>query len=87
LRTIHDGVEWAKAQGIEYTYWGTRAAFHGLGLEKKVPRQKAPQASAEEREAWEKGERVTEELEESGSKDIAGLYGCDGMQMGLISQG
>jgi transposase len=55
IRTIHDGVEWAKGQGIEYTYWGMRSVFYRLGLKKKVPRQKAPQASAEEQEAWKKG--------------------------------
>ena len=56
LRTIQDGVEWAKAQGIDYTYWGMRWVFYRLGLKKKVPRRKAPQASAEEQEAWKKGD-------------------------------
>jgi transposase len=56
LRTIHDGVEWAKGHGIEYTYWGMRSVFDRLGLKKKVPRRKAPQASAEEQEAWKKGD-------------------------------
>lgn len=55
LRTIHDGVEWARSQGVEYTYWGMRWVFYRLGLKKKVPRQKAPQASAEEQAAWKKG--------------------------------
>ena len=55
VRTILDGVEWAKAQGVEYTYWGMRWVFYRLKLKKKVPRQKAPQASAEEQEAWKKG--------------------------------
>jgi transposase len=56
LRRIQDGVEWAKAQGVDYTYWGMRGVFYRLGLKKKVPRQKAPQASAEEQEAWKKGD-------------------------------
>jgi len=56
LRRIQDGVEWPKAQGVDYTYWGMRNVFYRLGLKKKVPRQKAPQASAEEQEAWKKGD-------------------------------
>jgi len=56
LHTIHDGVEWAGGHGIEYTYWGMRSVFYRLGLKKKVPRRKAPQASAEEQEAWTKGD-------------------------------
>lgn len=55
IRTIHDGVEWAKAQSVDYTYWGMRGVFSRLELKKKVPRPKAPQASAEEQEAWKKG--------------------------------
>jgi transposase len=55
IRTIQDGVEWAKAQGVDYTYWGMRWVFYRLGLKKKVPRRKAPQASDEEQEAWKKG--------------------------------
>ena len=56
IRTIHDGVAWAKAHGVDYTYWGMRWVFHRLGLRKKVPRQKAPQASAAEQEIWKKGD-------------------------------
>lgn len=55
VRTIYDGVVWAKAHGVDYTYWGMRWVFYRLRLKKKVPRQKAPQASAEEQEAWKKG--------------------------------
>ena len=56
VRTIHDGVAWAKARGVDYTYWGMRWVFYRLGLKKKVPRPKAPQASAAEQEAWKKGD-------------------------------
>lgn len=55
IRTIHDGVAWAKERGVDYTYWGMRWVFYRLGLKKKVPRPKAPQASAEKQEAWKKG--------------------------------
>jgi transposase len=57
MRTIQDGVEWAKkAHGVEYTYWGMRFVFYRLGLRKKVPRPKSPKASAEKQEAWKKGD-------------------------------
>jgi transposase len=57
IRTIQDGVEWIqKAYGVEYTYWGMRWVFYRLGLKKKVPRPKSPQASAEQQEAWKKGD-------------------------------
>jgi transposase len=56
IRTIHDGVAWAKTHGVDYTYWGMRWVFYRLGLKKKVPRQKAPQASAAEQETWKKGD-------------------------------
>ena len=56
IRTIQDGVEWAKTQDVEYTYWGMRWVFYRLGWKKKVPRPKSPQASAEEQEAWKKGD-------------------------------
>ncbi len=56
IRTIHDGVEWAKKTcGVEYSYWGMRWVFYRLDLKKKVPRPKSPQASAEQQEAWKKG--------------------------------
>ena len=55
IRTIHDGVEWAKTHGVAHTYWGMRWVFYRLGLKKKVPRPKAPQSSAEEQEVWKKG--------------------------------
>lgn len=56
LRTIWDGVGWAKkTYNVEYTYWGMRHVFGRLNLRKKVPRPKSPQASAEEQEAWKKG--------------------------------
>ena len=55
LRTIRDGVEWAKSHGVEYTYWGMRWVFGRLGLRKKVPRPRSPKASAEKQEAWKKG--------------------------------
>lgn len=56
IRTIQDGVEWAKIYGVEYTYWGMRWVFYRLELKKKVPRPKSPQASAEQQEAWKKGD-------------------------------
>jgi transposase len=57
IRTIQDGVEWAKrTYGVEYTYWGMRWVFYRLDLKKKVPRPKSPQASAEQQEAWKKGD-------------------------------
>jgi transposase len=56
FRTIWDGVDWVKEIfGVEYSYWGMRWVFDRLELEKKVPRRIAPQASAEEQEAWKKG--------------------------------
>jgi transposase len=55
IRTIQDGVEWAKTQGTEYTYWGMRWVFYRLGWKKKVPRPRSPQASAQQQEAWKKG--------------------------------
>jgi transposase len=57
IRAIQDGVEWAKkTYGVEYTYWGMRWVFYRLDLRKKVPRPKSPQASAEQQEAWKKGD-------------------------------
>ncbi|RME09361.1 MAG: winged helix-turn-helix domain-containing protein, partial [Ardenticatenia bacterium] len=41
--------------GVTYTYWGMRGVFARLGLRKKVPRQRHPQASVEEQTAWKKG--------------------------------
>ena len=56
IRTIQDGVEYAKkTYGVEYTYWGMRWVFYRLDLKKKMPRPKSPQASAEQQEAWKKG--------------------------------
>ena len=56
LRTIWDGVEWARSEaGVEYTYWGMRHVFERLDLEKKVPRQQSPDADPAEQEAWKKG--------------------------------
>jgi len=56
LRTIWDGVAWAKqTQNVTYTYWGMRWVFERLDLRKKVPRSISPKASAEEQEAWKKG--------------------------------
>jgi transposase len=54
---IQDGVQWVREQyGVTYTYWGMRAVFARLGLRKKVPRPRNPQASAEQQEAWKKGD-------------------------------
>jgi len=55
IRTIGDGVEWARDQGVGYTYWGMRHVFERLRLKKKVPRPRNPKASAAEQEAWKKG--------------------------------
>ena len=56
IRTIQDGVDWAKqTHQVEYTYWGMRWVFQRLGLTNKVPRPKSPKASAEQQEAWKKG--------------------------------
>lgn len=56
IRTIQDGVEWAKTHDVAYTYWGMRGVFGRLGLKNKVPRPKSPQTSDEEQEAWKKGD-------------------------------
>ncbi len=57
LRTIWDGVEWAKQEhDVEYTYDGMRWVFERLGLKKKVPRPTSPKASAAEQAAWKKGD-------------------------------
>jgi transposase len=56
IRCIQDGVQWVQEEhGVTYTYWGMRGVFARLGLRKKVPRPRNPQASAEEQEAWKKG--------------------------------
>jgi len=55
IRTVWDGVQWAKEQKVTYTYWGMRHVFERLRLKKKVPRPRHPKASAEEQEAWKKG--------------------------------
>jgi len=55
IRTVWEGVEWAKGQQVTYTYWGMRHVFERLKLKKKVPRPRNPKASAEEQEAWKKG--------------------------------
>ena len=47
LRTIWDGVEWARSEAdVEYSYWGMRHVFERLDLKKlelkkKVPRQQS----------------------------------------------
>jgi transposase len=55
VRSIWDGVHWAEAQGVSYTYWGMRWVFRRLALHKKVPRPRSPQASAAAQAAWKKG--------------------------------
>jgi transposase len=59
IRTVWDGVRWAKEQQVRYTYWGMRHVFERLRLKKKVPRPRNPKASAQEQEAWKKGGSVT----------------------------
>jgi transposase len=57
VRSIQDGVQWAQEQhGVTYTYWGMREVFARLELRKKVPRPRNPKASAEQQEAWKKGD-------------------------------
>ena len=58
IRTVWDGVRWAKEQQVTYTYWGMRHVFERLRLKKKVPRPRNPKASAQEQEAWKKGGSV-----------------------------
>lgn len=56
IRTIHEGVEWAKqTYQVEYSYWGMRWVFDRLDLKSKVPRPQSPQASLSQQEAWKKG--------------------------------
>jgi transposase len=57
IHSIQDGVQWAQRQyDVTYTYWGMREVFARLELWKKVPRPRNPQASAEQQEAWKKGD-------------------------------
>ena len=55
IRTVWDGVHWAAAQGVPYTYWGMRWVLARLGLKKKVPRPCNPKASRAQQRAWKKG--------------------------------
>jgi len=56
IRTIQDGVEWArKTYQVEYSDWGMRWVFDRLALKKKLPRPRNPKASVEQQAAWEKG--------------------------------
>lgn len=57
LRTIWDGVEWARSEaGVEYSYWGMRHVFDRLQLKKKVPRPQSEKADPEKQAAWKKGD-------------------------------
>jgi transposase len=57
VHSIQEGVQWAQVQyGVTYTYWGMRGVFARLDLRKKVPRPRNPKASAEQQEAWKKGD-------------------------------
>jgi len=57
VHSIQDGVQWAQEQyGVAYTYWGMRGVFARLDLRKKVPRPRNPKASAEQQQAWKKGD-------------------------------
>jgi transposase len=57
IRTIQDGVEWAReTHQVVYTYWGMRWVFYRLGLRKKAPRPRSPKAPAELQEAWKRGD-------------------------------
>lgn len=55
IRTVWDGVHWAEAQGVRYTYWGMRWVFARLQLYKKVPRPTNPKASPAQQRRWKKG--------------------------------
>jgi len=56
IGSIWDGVAWAQEHcGVSYTYWGMRSVFARLGLKKKVPRPRSPQASDQAQQAWKKG--------------------------------
>jgi transposase len=56
IHRIEDGVVWAQERHqVEYSYWGMRHVFARLGLRRKVPRPRNPQASDAEQEAWQKG--------------------------------
>jgi transposase len=55
VRSVWDGVHWAEAVGVVYTYWGMRWVFERLALKKKVPRPSNPKASPEQQAAWKKG--------------------------------
>jgi transposase len=61
IRTIQDGVEWAKTHDVEYTYWSMHGLFAPLGLKKKVPRPKSPRTSDEDQQAWKEGDYETNE--------------------------
>ncbi len=84
LRTIWDGVHWAKEQhGIEYTYDGMRWVFHRLGLRKKVPRPRSPRASAEEQQ---KATGLAAQLAAHGIQESGQVGFADEMRVGLIGQ-
>lgn len=55
IRSVWDGVHWAAAEGVSYTYWGMRWVFARLQLKKKVPRPCNPKASGAQQRAWKKG--------------------------------
>ena len=55
IRSVWEGVQWAEAEGVAYTYWGMRWIFVRLGLKKKVPRPQNPKASLVAQAAWKKG--------------------------------
>jgi transposase len=55
IRSVGEGVQWAEAEGVAYTYWGMRWVFARLGLKKKVPRPQNPKAWPQAQAAWKKG--------------------------------
>jgi transposase len=59
IKSVRDGIAWARQeQGVSYSYGGMRYLFEGLDLRCKVPRPRAPQASAQEQAGWKKGGSV-----------------------------
>jgi transposase len=56
IRSIHDGVAWAKRRcKVDYTYWGMRGVFTRLGLSKKVPRPANIKRNDTRQTAWREG--------------------------------
>jgi transposase len=55
IRSVQDGRAWAAQEHVDYSYSGMRWVFLRLGLTKKVPRPRNPNASPAAQTAWKKG--------------------------------